>query len=195
LLSPLAIPIVLLVVVGGVETVSGALIGGITYILFVIMKENFDTSWLIWVGVIVGLTVAVILFSELRLSPSRRAAIAAFSGTLIGLGAFLILDATFQTSWLAALERLGPGLLAINVALRPNGASVELGFALAPLLPWRPDARRAFMAEMRQRMAGKGPRDSEPPSGPVEPAPEVAVPSAVTTGDAPERGVSWKAPT
>jgi hypothetical protein len=114
---------------------------------------------------------------------------------LIGVGAFLILDATFQTSWLAALERLGPGLLAINVALRPNGASVELGFALAPLLPWRPDARRAFMAEMRQRMAGKGPRDGEPPSGPVEPAPEVAVPSAVTTGDTPEHGVSWKAPT
>ena len=196
LLSPLAIPIVLLIVVGGVETVSGALIGGITYILFVVTKENFDTSWLVWVGVIVGLTVAIILFSELRLSVSRRAAIAAFSGTLIGIGAFLILDATFQTSWLAALERLGPGLLAINVALRPNGASVELGFALAPLLPWRPDARRAFMAEMRQRMAGKGgPRGGEPPAGPLEPAPEVAVPSAVPAGDRGERGVSWKAPT
>jgi branched-chain amino acid transport system permease protein len=195
LLSPLAIPIVLLIVVGGVETVSGALIGGITYILFVVLKENFDTSWLIWVGVIVGLTVAVILFSELRLSPSRRAATAVFSGTLIGLGAFLILDATFQTSWLAAIERLGPGLLAINVALRPNGASVELGFALAPLLPWRPDARRAFMDEMRQRMAGKGgPRGGEPPSGPVEPA-EVPVPSAVTAGESPESGFSWKAPT
>jgi hypothetical protein len=52
------------------------------------------------------------------------------------------------------------------------------------------------MAEMRQRMAGKGgPRGGEPPSGPVVPAPEVAVPSAVTTGDAPEHGVSWKAPT
>src|SRR5207244_11623499 len=196
LLSPLAIPIVLLIVVGGVETVSGALIGGITYILFVIVKENFDTSWLVWVGLIVGLTVAVILFSELRLSPSRRATIAVFSGALIGLGAFLILDATFQTARLAALERLGAGLLAINVALRPNGASVELGFALAPLLPWRPDARRAFMAEMRQRMAGKGgPRGGEPPSGPVEPAPEVAVRSGMTAGDAPERGVSWKAPT
>jgi len=196
LLSPLAIPIVLLIVVGGVETVSGALIGGVTYILFVILKENFDTSWLVWVGIIVGLTVAIILFSELRLSVSRRAAVAAFSGTLIGVGAFLILDATFQTSWLAALERLGPGLLAINVALRPNGASVELGFALAPLLPWRPDARRAFMAEMRQRMAGKGgPRGGAPPPGSLQPAPEVAVSSAVPAGDSGERGVSWKAPT
>jgi branched-chain amino acid transport system permease protein len=193
LLSPLAIPIVLLIVVGGVETVSGALIGGFTYILFVVMKENFDTSWLVWVGVIVGLTVAIILFSELRLSVSRRAAIAAFSGTLMGVGAFLILDASFQTSWLAALERLGPGLLAINVALRPNGASVELGFALAPLLPWRPDARKAFMAEMRQRMAGKGGPRSGAPSG--EPAPEAPVPSTVPASDTAERGVSWKAPT
>jgi ABC-type branched-subunit amino acid transport system permease subunit len=196
LLSPLAIPIVLLIVVGGVETVSGALIGGTTYILFVVMKENFDTSWLVWVGVIVGLTVAIILFSEIRASPSRRAAVAVFSGALMGVGAFLILDATFQDSWLAALERLGPGLLAVNVALRPNGASVELGFALAPLLPWRPDARRAFMAEMRQRMAGKGgPREGGPPGEPVEPAPEAPVPSTVPASDPTERGVSWKAPT
>ena len=196
LLSPLAIPIVLLVVVGGVETVSGALIGGITYILFVVTKENFDTSWLPWVGVIAGLTVALILFSELRASPARRAAVGAFSGALIGVGVFLILDATFQTSWLAALERLGPGLLAINVALRPNGASVELGFALAPLLPWRSDARRAFMAEMRQRVAGKGrPRGGAPMAEPVEPAPEAPVPSAVQASDASEPGVGWKAPT
>src|SRR5262249_59294095 len=109
-----------------------------------------------------------------------RAAGGAFSGALIGVGVFLILDGTFQTSWLAALERLGPGLLAINVALRPNGASVELGFALAPLLPWRSDARRAFMAEMRQRVAGKrGPRGGAGvPPGPVAPAPASPVPSA-----------------
>jgi branched-chain amino acid transport system permease protein len=196
LLSPLAIPIVLLIVVGGVETVSGALIGGVTYIGFVALQENFDQSWLRYAGIIVGLTVAIILFSEIRASPARRAAVALFSGALIGIGAFLILDATFQTSWLAAVERLGPGLLAINVALRPNGASVELGFALAPLLPWRPDARRAFMAEMRQRMAGKGgPRGGQPPTGPLEPAPEVAVSSAVSAGDSGDRGVSWKAPT
>jgi hypothetical protein len=146
--------------------------------------------------VIVGLTVAIILFSEIRASPARRAAVAVFSGALMGVGAFLILDATFQESWLAALERLGPGLLAVNVALRPNGASVELGFALAPLLPWRPDARKAFMAEMRQRMAGKrGPRGGAPPGEPVEPAPEAPVPSTVTASDSAERGVSWKAPT
>jgi branched-subunit amino acid ABC-type transport system permease component len=196
LLSPLAIPIVLLIVVGGVETVSGALIGGLTYIAFVAMQENFDQSWLRYAGLIVGLTVAIILFSELRGSPARRAAVGLFSGTLMGIGAFLILDATFQTSWLAALERLGPGLLAVNVALRPNGASVELGFALAPLLPWRGDARRAFMAEMRQRMGGKGgPRGGEPPAEPAEPVPEAPVPTTVPASDASERGVSWKAPT
>jgi ribose/xylose/arabinose/galactoside ABC-type transport system permease subunit len=196
LLSPLAIPIVLLIVVGGVETVSGALIGGFTYIGFIFLKENFGTSWLPWVGVIVGLTVAIVLFSELRASPARRVAVGVFSGALIGIGAFLILDATFQASWLDALERLGPGLLAINVALRPNGASVELGFALAPLLPWRPDARRAFMAEMRQRMAGKGRAGvGAPPAEPVEPAPEAAVPSTAQASDVSDRGVGRKAPT
>jgi branched-chain amino acid transport system permease protein len=180
LLSPLAIPIVLLIVVGGVETVSGALIGGLTYIGFVAMQENFDQSWIRYAGLIVGLTVAIILFSELRASVGRRAAVALFSGALMGIGAYLILDATFQTSWLAALERLGPGLLAVNVALRPNGASVELGFALAPLLPWRSDARKAFMAEMRQRVAGKrGPQPGEPA---LEPA-AAPVPAGVGAGD------------
>jgi branched-chain amino acid transport system permease protein len=180
LLSPLAIPIVLLIVVGGVETVSGALIGGTTYILFVVMKDNFDQSWLRGVGVIVFLTVAIILFSEIKASVARRAAVAVFSGVLMGVGVYLILDATFQESWLAALERLGPGLLAINVALRPNGASVELGFALAPLLPWRSDARKAFMAEMRQRVAGKrGPQPGEPA---LEPA-AATVSAGVGAGD------------
>src|SRR6266511_2712633 len=161
-------------------TTKLAVFGGITYILFVVTKENFDTSWLVWVGVIVGLTVAIILFSELRVRLGRRAAIAAFSGALMGVGAFLILDATFQTSWLAALERLGPGLLAINVALRPNGASVELGFALAPLLPWRGDARRAFMAEMRQRIGMGGPPRGAPPGEPLT----APLPSGVGGGNA-----------
>jgi branched-chain amino acid transport system permease protein len=186
LLSPLAIPIVLLIVVGGVETVSGALIGGTTYILFVVMKDNFDQSWLRGVGVIVFLTVAIILFSEIRASVARRAAVAVFSGVLMGVGVYLILDATFQDSWLAALERLGPGLLAINVALRPNGASVELGFALAPLLPWRSDARKAFMAEMRQRMAGKrGPQPGEPALEPAAATVSAGVGAGDTGGAAP----------
>jgi ABC-type branched-subunit amino acid transport system permease subunit len=203
LLGLLAIPIVLLVVVGGVETVSGALFGGILFILFPVVKENFDLSWLLWVGVIAGLTMAVIALQKFRpsLPVTRRLLPAAVSGVLFGLGVWLVLDAFFQTSWLAALERLGPGLLALNVAVRPNGASVELGFALAPLLPWRKDAREAFKADVQQRLGtGKQP----PPPGPGAPSEtirEQPAPTAMATGetassrDTRENDISWKAPT
>jgi branched-chain amino acid transport system permease protein len=197
LLGLLAIPIVLLVVVGGVETVSGALFGGILFILFPVIKDNFDNSWLLWVGVIAGLSVGLIVLQQVRPSApiTRRVLPAAFSGVLAGLGVWLVLDAFFQTSWLAALERLGPGLLALNVAVRPNGASVELGFALAPLLPWRKDARQAFMEDLRQRLGTGKPPPPAAPGPPGEPAPEPPVPAGVPSAGTRESGISWKAPT
>ena len=197
LLGLLAIPIVLLVVVGGVETVSGALFGGILFILFPVVKENFDLSWLLWVGVIAGLSMAVIALQKFRpsLPVTRRLLPAAVSGVLFGLGVWLVLDAFFQTSWLAALERLGPGLLALNVAVRPNGASVELGFALAPLLPWRKDAREAFKADLQQRLGtGKQP----PPPGPGAPGATTSdepAPATMAARETRETDISWKAPT
>jgi branched-chain amino acid transport system permease protein len=42
----LGLPIVVLVVVGGVSTVAGALIGGFNFILFRILTDTFDYSWL-----------------------------------------------------------------------------------------------------------------------------------------------------
>jgi branched-chain amino acid transport system permease protein len=42
----LGLPIVVLVVVGGVATVAGALIGGFNFILFRILTDTFDYSWL-----------------------------------------------------------------------------------------------------------------------------------------------------
>jgi branched-subunit amino acid ABC-type transport system permease component len=193
LLGLLAIPIVLLVVIGGVETVSGALIGGVTFILFPVIQDNFDFSWLLWVGVIAGLSFFVIALQKLlpSLPLTRRLLPAAVSGILGGLGVWLILDAFFQTSWLAALERLGPGLLALNVAIRPNGAAVELGFALSPLLPWRKDARQAFAEDVRQRL-GTGKRP--PPAPPDEPVREEPVPAGVPSGEPRESGIRWKAP-
>jgi len=199
----IGIPIVLLVVVGGVECVSGALIGGILFILFPVIKDNFDNSWLLWVGVIAGLSIGLIVLQKVKpnLPIGPRLAGAAASGVIGGAGVFLVLDATFQTSWLSTLERLGPGLLALNVALRPNGAAVELGFALAPLLPWRKDARHAFMQDLRQRLGtGKRPPPA-PPVEPGEPVPEAPVPAAVPSGETAsstetrESGISWKAPT
>jgi branched-chain amino acid transport system permease protein len=202
LLGILAIPIVLLVVVGGVETVSGALFGGILFILFPVIKDNFDNSWLLWVAVIAGLSVGVIALQKIRpaLPVTRRLLPAALSGALFGLGIWLVLDATFQDSWLAAIERLGPGLLALNVAVRPNGAAVELGFALAPLLPWRKDARQAFKEDLRQRLGtGRPPPPAAPtPAGaPGEPVPQAPAPepAPVSAGENPDKGISWKAPT
>jgi branched-chain amino acid transport system permease protein len=202
LLGLLAIPIVLLVVVGGVETVSGALFGGFLFILFPILKENFDESWILWVGVIAGVSAAVIALQKFRpaLPVTRRLLPAAFSGVLFGLGIWLVLDAFFQTSWLNAVERLGPGLLALNVAVRPNGASVELGFALAPLLPWRKDARQAFKEDLQQRLGtGRPPPPAAPtPAGaPGEPVPQAPAPepAPVSAGENPDKGISWKAPT
>jgi branched-chain amino acid transport system permease protein len=197
LLGVLAIPIVLLIVVGGVETVSGALAGGFLFILFQIIQRNYTESWLVWAGVIGGIAVALITLQMVmpKLPLSRRVVPAVLSGVIFGIGLFLVLDAFFQESWLTALERLGPGLLALNVAVRPNGASVELGFALAPLLPWRKDARREFMEDLRQRL-GTGKRPPPPAPGvPGEPAPEAPVPAGVPSGEARESGVSWKAPT
>jgi branched-chain amino acid transport system permease protein len=203
LLGLLAIPIVLLLVVGGVETVSGALFGGFVFILFQIIKDSYANSWLLWVGVIGGLSIGLIALQQVRKAApiTQRLATAVVSGVLGGLGLWLVLDAFFQTSWLNALERLGPGLLALNVALRPNGAAVELGFALAPLLPWRKDARAAFMEDLRQRLGtGKQP----PPPGPGAPGEtirEEPAPAAMASGETAssretsERDISWKAPT
>jgi branched-chain amino acid transport system permease protein len=199
LLGILAIPLVLLVVVGGVETVSGALFGGFLFILFPVIKDNFDESWLLWVGVIAGLSICLIVLQQVRKAApiARRLAPAIVSGVLGGLGIWLLFDAFFQDSWLASLERLGPGLLALNVALRPNGASVELGFALAPLLPWRKDARIAFKEDLRQRLGtGKPPPPpaAEAPGGPA-PEPEAPVPAGSPSAETRDGGISWKAPT
>ncbi len=121
------LPLLLLVVVGGVATVMGALIGGFSTILFIILKDTFD-----W-------------------------------------------------SWLQAAERLGPGLLALNIAVNPNGASVGLGFLLAPLLPWRKDARQAWRDEMDQR---KKARQARAAVRAAARAPVVAAPTvAPTAGD------------
>jgi branched-chain amino acid transport system permease protein len=185
LLGLLAIPIVLLLVVGGVETVSGALFGGFVFILFQIIKDSYESSWLLWVGVIGGLSIGLIVLQQVRKTApiTQRLAPAVVSGVLGGLGVWLVLDAFFQTSWLNALERLGPGLLALNVAIRPNGAAVELGFALAPLLPWRKDARAAFMEDLRQRL-GTGKQPPPPgPGAPGEAVPEAPVPTAAPSGE------------
>jgi branched-chain amino acid transport system permease protein len=120
------LPILLLVVVGGVATVTGALIGGFSTILFIILKDTFD-----W-------------------------------------------------TWLQSAERLGPALLALNIATNPNGASVGLGFLLAPLLPWRKDARQAWGDELSQR---KRARQARAAVRAAARAPQVTPPTTEVTGN------------
>lgn len=70
-----------------------------------------------------------------------RYPIAAFMA-VVGLASFpAIYEFLGKPSWLTALELIGPGIAAIAMAYRPEGAVFYSGRDLAPLLPWRKDAR------------------------------------------------------
>jgi branched-chain amino acid transport system permease protein len=70
-----------------------------------------------------------------------RYPIAAFMA-VIGLASFPALyEVLGEPSWLTAVELIGPGIAAISMAFRPEGAVFYAGRDLAGLLPWRRDAR------------------------------------------------------
>ena len=70
-----------------------------------------------------------------------RFPVAAFMGA-IGLASFPALyEATGKPGWLRSIELIGPGIAAISMAFRPDGAVFYAGRDLAPKLPWRHDAR------------------------------------------------------
>jgi branched-chain amino acid transport system permease protein len=70
-----------------------------------------------------------------------RYPVSAFMGAL-GLAAFPAIAEMFgNPSWLLQLALIGPGLAAIAMAYRPEGAVFYGGRDLAGLLPWRKDAR------------------------------------------------------
>lgn len=70
-----------------------------------------------------------------------RFPVAAFMGA-IGLASFPALqEAMGKPGWLTSVELIGPGIAAITMAFRPNGAVFYAGRDLAPKLPWRRDAR------------------------------------------------------
>jgi hypothetical protein len=70
-----------------------------------------------------------------------RYPIAAFMA-VIGLASFpAIYELLGKPSWLTAVELIGPGLAAITMAFRPEGAVFYAGRDLAGMLPWRKDAR------------------------------------------------------
>jgi hypothetical protein len=70
-----------------------------------------------------------------------RYPVAAFMGT-IGLASFpALFEVMGKPSFLTSVELIGPGLAAIAMAYRPEGAVFYTGRDLAGLLPWRRDAR------------------------------------------------------
>jgi branched-chain amino acid transport system permease protein len=70
-----------------------------------------------------------------------RYPVAAFCGAL-GLAALPALyEASHHASFLTSIELIGPGIAAIAMAYRPEGAVFYAGRDLAGLLPWRTDAR------------------------------------------------------
>jgi branched-chain amino acid transport system permease protein len=70
-----------------------------------------------------------------------RYPVAAFMGA-VGLATFPALSEVMgHPSYLTSIELIGPGLAAIAMAYRPEGAVLYAGRDLAALLPWRHDAR------------------------------------------------------
>ncbi len=70
-----------------------------------------------------------------------RYPIAAFMA-VIGLASFPAINEVLgKPSWLSAIELIGPGIAAITMAFRPEGAVFYAGRDLAGILPWRKDAR------------------------------------------------------
>lgn len=82
-----------------------------------------------------------------------RFPIAAFMGT-VGLASFpALFEVTGKPSWLTSIELIGPGIAAITMAFRPEGAVFYSGRDLAGLLPWRHDAREEKEAEEAKKRA------------------------------------------
>jgi branched-chain amino acid transport system permease protein len=70
-----------------------------------------------------------------------RYPVSAFLGA-IGLAVFPALyEASHHAAFLSSIELIGPGLAAISMAYRPEGAVFYAGRDLAGFLPWRRDAR------------------------------------------------------
>jgi branched-chain amino acid transport system permease protein len=70
-----------------------------------------------------------------------RYPIAAFMA-VVGLALFPAINELLgKPPWLSAIELIGPGIAAISMAFRPEGAVFYAGRDLAGFLPWRKDAR------------------------------------------------------
>jgi len=82
-----------------------------------------------------------------------RYPVSAFMG-MLGLALLPAIAELFHNaSWLTSIALIGPGLAAISMAYRPEGAVYYAGRDLAGLLPWRKDAREEKAAAVQQARA------------------------------------------
>ncbi|MEZ5168792.1 MAG: hypothetical protein R2695_20770 [Acidimicrobiales bacterium] len=88
-----------------------------------------------------------------------RYPVAAFTG-MLGLASFpALFEMLGRPAWMSSIELIGPGLAAISMAYRPQGAVFYAGRDLAGLLPWRADARAERAAARAARRADDITRD------------------------------------
>jgi branched-chain amino acid transport system permease protein len=74
---------------------------------------------------------------------------------VLGLASFpALLEASGHWSPLTSVELIGPGIAAITMAYRPEGAVFYAGRDLAGILPWRKDARAEKHATEAKRREG-----------------------------------------
>jgi branched-chain amino acid transport system permease protein len=74
---------------------------------------------------------------------------------VLGLASFpALFEVTNHWSPLTSVELIGPGIAAISMAYRPEGAVFYAGRDLAGILPWRKDARAEKKAADDQKRAG-----------------------------------------
>lgn len=68
----------------------------------------------------------------------------------IGLASFpALFELSGRATFLTSIELIGPGIAAISMAYRPEGAVFHAGSSLARLLPWRRDAREEWARARR----------------------------------------------
>jgi branched-chain amino acid transport system permease protein len=78
---------------------------------------------------------------------------------VVGLASFPAINELLgKPSWLSAIELIGPGIAAVTMAFRPEGAVFYAGRDLAALLPWRKDAKEEkalLVAKAREEDIGR----------------------------------------
>ncbi len=100
----------------------------------IVVSENF--------GLFAGIPLILILVWG-GVSLPVAALLGSFQTTL-----FIVTQETFEIPVLSSLSILAPGIFVMILITNPNGMGTRVGGRLARFLPWRPDARANFQANI-----------------------------------------------